>query len=166
MWTDHCLQSGDATFPTTLTKIGHPGSVIQKGMNMYVDAYSGFMDNTQTLKTTLDERLIGLGIDELYIAGIATDVCVQWTVIDALGSNTANYKVTVVKDATAPVLGDMNAYNSAMAQMAQAGAQIVLTEDVLARECPTQTYECGAVRSAYRDAGCCGNPSSTMAMPR
>ena len=93
MWTDHCLQTGDSGFPPTLDKRAGDFTV-QKGTNLYVDAYSGFMDNTQTLKTELDKHLQDKGITKLYVAGIATDVCVQWTVTDALGSNTAAYEVT------------------------------------------------------------------------
>eukprot|EP00930_Biecheleria_cincta_P002943 TRINITY_DN1038_c0_g1_i1.p1 TRINITY_DN1038_c0_g1~~TRINITY_DN1038_c0_g1_i1.p1 ORF type:complete len:337 (-),score=67.07 TRINITY_DN1038_c0_g1_i1:421-1431(-) len=156
MWTDHCLQDGDATFPTSLIK--NPGdTVVQKGMNKFVDAYSGFMDNTQTLKTSLDATLQAKGIKKLYIVGIATDVCVQWTVTDALGANTANYDVTVIKDATAAVLGDVKNYNMAMGTMASAGAKIVTTADVLTTQCPS--YTCGDIKGKYRTNGCCGDPN-------
>jgi nicotinamidase-related amidase len=134
MWPDHCLQSGDSGFPPTLYK-DPTDTVIQKGTNQFVDAYSAFMDNTQTLKTSLDSMLMGKGINRLYIVGIATDVCVQWTVTDALGNSTANYEVIVVSDATAPVLGNMAKFNASIATMIGAGATVMSTADVLAAEC-------------------------------
>mmetsp|Transcript_42304 Transcript_42304/g.111912 ORF Transcript_42304/g.111912 Transcript_42304/m.111912 type:complete len:351 (+) Transcript_42304:102-1154(+) len=138
MWTDHCIQTGDATFPPTLDK--RAGDlVVQKGMNQYVDAYSAFMDNTQNLKTQLETQLIDRGIDTIFIAGIATDVCVKWTVRDALSSRTANYTVNVVTDATAAVLGDVTNYNSAKAYMEAAGATLYTTAQVLAMGCPATT---------------------------
>merc|ERR1719324_489578 len=82
MWTDHCLQTGDSTFPPSLSKES-TDVIVQKGGNLYVDAYSAFMDNTQNFKTSLDQTLQSAGIDTLYIAGIATDVCVLATVRDA-----------------------------------------------------------------------------------
>ena len=102
MWTDHCLQDGDSTFPPSLTTEASD-VVVQKGTNKYVDANSAFVDNTQTLRTSLGSTLEEHGIDTLYVAGIATDVCVKWTVIDALA---AHYSVKVIRDATAAVLGD------------------------------------------------------------
>ena len=107
------------------------------------------MDNTQSLKTTLDDELIAKGIDTLVVAGIATDVCVQWTVTDALGSKTADFEVIVISDATAPVLGDMDNFDTAIGIMSDAGAQIYTTDDVLAAECPVECPE-GCVEDRRR----------------
>jgi nicotinamidase-related amidase len=134
MWTDHCLQDGDSTFPPSLATEASD-IVIQKGMNEYVDAYSAFMDNTKTLKTTLDSALQAEGIDTIYVAGIATDVCVRWTVEDALAGN---YVVKVISDATAAVLGDQANFDDAVTAMVGAGAQNLTVADVLAMECPTE----------------------------
>jgi len=160
MWTDHCLQDGDSTFPTTLIK-NASDTVVQKGWNKFVDAYSGFMDNTQTLKTALDDMLQSKGISTLFIAGIATDVCVQWTATDALGPNTANYDVKVIKDATAAVLGSEENYKAAIGTMAAAGAEILTTADVLAMQCPSMT--CGDLKKTYKDNECCGAPNKVLA---
>jgi len=137
MWTDHCLQDGDSTFPATLTKNAND-FVVQKGLNKYVDAYSAFMDNTQSLKTTLEDELQSRNIDTLYVVGIATDVCVHATVRDALGGNTASYTVYVVHDATAAVLGDQTNFDFAVSQMEQFGATLVTTEQVLNMPCPAE----------------------------
>jgi len=136
MWTDHCLQTGDSGFPTTLKGKINAQTVVHKGTNQFVDAYSAFMDNTKTLKTKLDDELIAKGVNTLYITGIATDVCVKATVTDALGSNTANYTVYVVRDATAAVLGNVANYDAALTDMASTGATLVTTADVLAMKCP------------------------------
>merc|ERR1712187_738616 len=135
MWTDHCLQSGDSGFPPSLKKES-TDTIIQKGTNQFVDAYSAFMDNTQTLKTSLDADLASRGITKLYVAGIATDVCVQWTVTDALASSTASYEVFVISDATAPVLGNMANFNASIDTMSAAGATVMSAADVLASDCP------------------------------
>lgn len=135
MWTDHCLQNGDSTFPPSLTKSAND-IIMQKGSKRFVDAYSTFMDNTQTLKTTLDSVLQSQGVDQLYVAGIATDVCVKWSALDALGPKTGNYKVTVIADATAAVLGDKANFHAAIAAMKSQGATIVNTSDVLRMACP------------------------------
>jgi len=148
MWTDHCLQTGDSTFPPTLDK--RDGEmVVQKGYTTFVDAYSAFMDNTQSLKTALDDTLLAKGIDTLVVVGIATDVCVQWTVTDALGPKTGDFNVYVVRDATAPVMGDMDNYEAALEVMEQAGAHIVTIDELIAMDCPAEPA-CPTGCSPYR----------------
>ncbi|CAK0839015.1 unnamed protein product [Prorocentrum cordatum] len=147
MWTDHCLQTGDSGFPPSLMTAS-TDIVVQKGMNQYVDAYSAFMDNTKTLKTTLDTTLQSLGIDTIYVAGIATDVCVRWTVEDAL--TFGNYDVKVITDATEAVLGSEANFDSALAAMVSAGATSLTAADVLAMECPQETS--GSTRLAAAGA--------------
>merc|ERR1712070_416589 len=138
MWTDHCLQDGDSTFPPSLTKNAED-FVVRKGLNRYVDAYSAFMDNTQSPKTALDDELESRNITTLYVVGIATDVCVHATVRDALGDNTASYTVYVVTDATAAVMGDEANFNSSVAQMEGFGATLLTSDQVLAMDCPATT---------------------------
>jgi len=137
MWTDHCLQTGDATFPPSLDK--RSGDfVVQKGQNVYVDAYSAFLDNTDNLKTDLDMHLQARSIDTLYVVGIATDFCVKFTVEDALGMKTSNYQVNLIYDATAAVQGDAANYNASIYFMQDRGATLYTTADVLAMSCPPE----------------------------
>jgi len=136
MWTDHCLQTGDSTFPPSLVRDDND-LIVQKGSNLYVDAYSGFMDNTQNLKTELDSVLQTKGITSLYIAGIATDVCVMATVRDAFHSKTGTYAVKVIKDATAAVQGSQANFDKAIQDMIGFGAEMITTADVLNMACPT-----------------------------
>lgn len=135
MWTDHCLQTGDSTFPPSLVK-KDTDIIVKKGTNLFVDAYSAFMDNTQSLKTELDSILQDKGIDTLYVAGIATDVCVHATVRDAFSNKTGSYSVSVIKDATAAVLGDQSNFDTAIDDMRQYGAAITTVAEVLNMECP------------------------------
>jgi nicotinamidase-related amidase len=138
MWPDHCLQAGDSTFPPSLVK--HTDDIIvKKGGNLYVDAYSAFMDNTQNLMTELDAIMQSKNISTLYIAGIATDICVHATVRDAFHSKTGKYIVKVIKDATAAVQGNKANYDKAIQEMEDFGATLVTTADVLKMECPTTT---------------------------
>jgi len=135
MWTDHCLQSGDSTFPPSLRKES-TDIVVQKGTNTFVDAYSAFMDNTQNFMTKLDPILRSKGVDTVYVAGIATDVCVHATVRDAFSPKTGTYSMKLIKDATAAVLGNQANFDNAVAEMKSFGAEILTTADVLAMACP------------------------------
>lgn len=55
----------------------HPKArVIHKGINPEVDSYSAFFDNAKMGKTSLEELIKDEEVSDLYICGIATDVCV------------------------------------------------------------------------------------------
>jgi len=136
MWTDHCLQDGDATFPPSLTKTSSD-LVVQKGMNKFVDPYSAFMENTQTLQTTLSDEIQSRDVDTIYVVGIATDVFLQATVRDALSALTSDSDVIVIQDATAAVMGDEANFNAAIAEMRALGATITTVSEVLDTECPS-----------------------------
>ena len=50
--------------------------MIYKGVNPNVDSYSAFFDNQKLSKTSLEELMVKEDVTDLYICGIATDVCV------------------------------------------------------------------------------------------
>ena len=50
--------------------------MIHKGVNPNIDSYSAFYDNAKLGKTCLEEIIRKEGCSDLYICGIATDVCV------------------------------------------------------------------------------------------
>jgi len=138
MWTDHCLQEGDSTFPTALgTSKTADDIVIQKGQNKYIDAYSAFFDNSHKDATALVSMVKDLNVKNIFVTGIATDVCVKETVVDALTQVDGVVKeVYVIKDLTEAVMADVANFNKALDDMAFVGAKIVSMDDVLAMQCP------------------------------
>ena len=55
----------------------HPKKhIIYKGVNPNVDSYSAFFDNAKLGKTCLVELLQEEEVTDVYVCGIATDVCV------------------------------------------------------------------------------------------
>ena len=81
LWPSHCVQN---TWGAELHKdlIFHPnGKRVLKGFNPNVDSYSAFFDNAKLGKTTLEELISKEGCTDVYVCGIATDVCVgkEWT---------------------------------------------------------------------------------------
>ena len=132
MWTNHCLMEGDSDFPSALMTMD-TDVIVQKGTGAFVDAYSAFADNTKRLKSDLDSTLQGLGIETLYVVGIATDYCVYYSALDALE---LGYEVFVVEDATRGIAPATIA--AALADMEEKGATIITVADVMATECPAE----------------------------
>lgn len=101
-WPVHCVGgTAGAELMPDLPPTDYP--IVKKGVNGE-DGYSGFTmrdpETGKVLPTELEDILRSTSAKELVIVGIATDVCVRATVMDAL---TNGWPVTVVKDATAGV---------------------------------------------------------------
>ena len=55
----------------------HPrGKVVHKGINPNIDSYSAFFDNAKLGKTALEEMIREEDVSDVFVCGIATDVCV------------------------------------------------------------------------------------------
>ncbi|CAH0384229.1 unnamed protein product [Bemisia tabaci] len=90
LWPRHCVQG---TWGSDLHKdlILPNGTVrIFKGTKDDVDSYSAFWDNNKLSETALNALLRKDGVTNVYIAGLAYDVCVRASALDALklGYNT------------------------------------------------------------------------------
>merc|ERR1712127_641796 len=114
-------------------KMGDSPTIVKKGGNQFVDAYSSFKDNSGSVETELRRELQDRKITDLIVVGIATDICVQQSVLDGIGYG---YGVTVVKDATAAVQGNQTNFEAAIKNMRDKGATIKTVADILAMGCP------------------------------
>ena len=82
-WPPHCIQgTKGARFHSDL-EIPKGAIVLSKGMDPEVDSYSGFQAFTENGRD-LESALHELGVDELFICGLATDYCVRATTLDGL----------------------------------------------------------------------------------
>jgi nicotinamidase/pyrazinamidase len=88
LWPDHCVQgTPGATLHPELD--WRPVSVVvRKALDPTADTYSGFRNNVDAAGRRRSTGLNGLlrerGVERVYVCGLARDVCVRWTVEDAL----------------------------------------------------------------------------------
>ena len=95
LWPDHCVEgTPGAEFGPGL-EVGKITEVIRKGTDPAIDSYSGFFDNGGQKATGLEDYLRGLGVEEVTIAGLATDYCVLFTALD---SARLGFRTTVAVD--------------------------------------------------------------------
>ena len=114
-WPVHCVQgTKGAEFHPDLIDNIHIRTV-SKGLGD-TDCYSAFDE------TDLDLQLRRLGVEEVWIGGLATDYCVKDTVLDALRNG---YKVKALKDAMRAVELQPGDGERALEEMRQAGAELV-----------------------------------------
>lgn len=128
LWPDHCVQgSHGAEFAPQLNQ--EPvQKVIFKGSDPEVDSYSAFYDNGHRIETELHNYLQKKGIKTLYITGLAADVCVYFTVKDAL---LLEYETYLITDATRGVNMNPDDTKNAMADMKKQGAELIESRAIL-----------------------------------
>lgn len=84
LWPRHCVQHSWGAELHKDLKIQNDTIVIKKGSNSDVDSYSLFFDNQRLSETSLNDQLKSKGISDVYVCGIAYDVCVRFTALDAI----------------------------------------------------------------------------------
>ncbi|HKJ71531.1 MAG TPA: isochorismatase family protein, partial [Gammaproteobacteria bacterium] len=112
-WPPHCVQNtpGAAFHPDL--RLPEEATVISKGMGRDRDQYSAFDD------TGLAKALRDAGVHRLWVGGLAQDVCVRATVLDATGEG---FEVHLITPATRPVDVQPDDGERALAEMREAGA--------------------------------------------
>ncbi len=121
LWPTHCVQeSAGAAFHPELTTAG-VHAIIRKGTDPGVDSYSAFQDNGGRNPTGLEGLLRGRGVEGVWIAGLATDYCVQYTALDAAR---AGFRTTVLAFASRAVELRQGDTAAALAAVTRAGARV------------------------------------------
>jgi len=126
LWPDHCVQG---TEDAALHKDLKPPTaqiIIRKGFHREMDSYSAFDEADHETATGLAGYLRARGIKTLYVAGLATDICVAWTAMDA---RKAGFDVYVIEDATRAI--DLNGSLAvAWKQMTAKGVKRIQSSDL------------------------------------
>jgi nicotinamidase/pyrazinamidase len=103
LWPDHCVQSSNgADFHPDL-KVNKIAAIFRKGMDPEIDSYSGFYDNGHQIGTGLTGYLREKGITEIYFCGLAADICVYYSIKDALEEG---FSAILIEDASRPLKDD------------------------------------------------------------
>lgn len=127
LWPTHCVQnSAGASFASALD-VAAIDFVVRKGSDPRIDSYSAFYDNDYKRATGLADHLRAQRIDALFVAGLAADVCVQYTVLDALAEG---FATTLITDATRGVDMRPGDTQAAVEAMASAGAALVGSDSI------------------------------------
>ena len=128
LWPVHCVQgTAGAEFADELnTSKVH--KIFKKGTESDIDSYSGFYDNGHKRSTGLAAFLKAEGVQRVYIVGLAADVCVKFTALDALKEG---FKTIVVKDGTRAVNLQKGDEDKAMEELISRGVQIKNSKEIM-----------------------------------
>ena len=94
-WPRHCIQNSKGAEFHPKLKLPKEAILLYKGMDPEKDSYSVFQAQDQNGMSFLNLLKI-LGVEEIYIGGLATDYCVKFSALDALKER---FKVKLLVDA-------------------------------------------------------------------
>lgn len=115
-WPPHCVAGTEGAELHSDLKLRNAVHIL-KGDHPDKEAYSGFQG------TDLTDRLKSVGVDRIFVCGLATDYCVKATALDGLNGG---FEVVVVADAVRGVEVRPGDSEAALAEMKDAGA--ILTD--------------------------------------
>lgn len=125
LWPPHCIQGspGADLHPDLDTKPVE--AIFRKGMDAEIDSYSGFYDNGHRKSTGLAGYLKEKGAKELFFCGLAADICVFFTLIDALKEG---FSATLIEDAAIPL--KIDSYDQIRKEIREKGGRIISSEEL------------------------------------
>lgn len=97
LWPAHCIQDTWGAELHKDLKVCDGALIIRKGTSPDVDSYSAFWDNDKRSCTILDKKLKAQEITDVFVCGVAYDVCVASTASHALQ---LGYRTIIVDDAS------------------------------------------------------------------
>ena len=122
LWPAHCVQNtrGAEFVPTLRTE--RITKVVRKGTDPEIDSYSAFFDDGHRKTTGLEEFLRAARVESIYIMGLATDYCVNFTAMDGLK---LGFRVSVIEDAIRGVNLKPTDSRDALARIRGGGGNVI-----------------------------------------
>ena len=128
LWPVHCVNNTPgAEFHPDLN-LDRITRVFHKGTDPQVDSYSGFFDNGRRTETGLGNYLREQNVQRIYLCGLATDYCVAFTALDAIGHG---FETFLVEDACRGVNLNPGDVDLAIENMQSHGIQITTSSQLL-----------------------------------
>ena len=125
LWPDHCVQNTrGAEFHREL-KTEKIEAIFRKGINTEIDSYSGFFDNGHKKITGLAGYLTEKGVNDLYFCGLAADICVYFTLLDALKEG---FSATLIEDAARPL--DIEGFEGIKTEILKKGGHLISSSEI------------------------------------
>lgn len=113
-WPPHCIQDTPGAQFQPYLELPESAIVISKGVRFDKDQNSAFDD------TGLGDHLKKMEIKRLLVGGLALDVCVRQSILDAIEQG---FSVYLIRNATAPVAKEDG--DQALARIKEAGGKII-----------------------------------------
>ncbi len=125
LWPPHCVQGTKGAEFHPALETNPVEAIFRKGMDSEIDSYSGFYDNGRKKSTGLSGYLKQKGAGDLYFCGLAADICVYFSLLDALKEG---FNATLIEDAAVPLLP--KEFESIRKDIIKKGGKIINSKDL------------------------------------
>ena len=125
-WPPHCIQGTKGARYHPDLRLPKDVTILSKGMDPEQDSYSAFQSFSEQGRD-LESVIRDLGIDEIFLCGLATDYCVRATALDA---KRRGMRVRVLGDAIRGVDVKPGDSEAALREMQDAGVPFVESRGV------------------------------------
>jgi nicotinamidase/pyrazinamidase len=127
LWPDHCVQATHGAMLHADLDQRPVKLIVRKGMNRRLDSYSVFFENDRETPTGLDGYLRGMGYTDVYLCGLALDVCVYFSAQDA---SQLGYRTLVIEDASRGIDDPPGSLGKAIDDMRSRGVEFIKSDDL------------------------------------
>lgn len=125
LWPDHCVQNTDGALFHPNLQSERWEAIFRKGTDPKMDSYSAFYDNGHLKSTGLAGYLKEKGASQLFFCGLAADICVYYSIMDAFNEGFACF---FIEDASkAFKVADFELIKKEMIYL---GIQIISSEEI------------------------------------
>ena len=127
LWPDHCVPgTPGAKFHPDLDTLPFD-LIVCKGTDPALDSYSAFFENDRKTPTGLHFYLEGLSVRTIYLVGLALDVCVFYSAMDALR---LGFRTLLVEDACRGIDTPPGSLAARLEEMRTAGVRILTAAEL------------------------------------
>ena len=127
LWPVHCVEHTPGAELARDLKRDRMAKVFHKATDPGIDSYSGFFDNGHQRATGMGEWLKQKGVTEVYVGGLATDYCVKFTALDAVG---LGFRTHVIEDACRGINLRPTDVEQALKEIKAGGVDILSSADL------------------------------------
>lgn len=125
LWPDHCVQNTDGALFHPKLQTTRWEAIFRKGTDSKIDSYSAFYDNGHLKSTGLSGYLKEKGASQLFFCGLAADICVYYSIYDALKEGFACF---FIEDASQAL--NVEGFVEMKNKMHRLGIQIISSEEI------------------------------------
>lgn len=130
LWPDHCIQGTQGAEFSTQLNTNKVEAIFRKGTSPEIDSYSGFYDNGHKKSTGLSDYLKGKNVQQVYVTGLAAEICVFFTAMDSLNQG---FETFLIEDATMAL--QQENFLKAKAHFEQMGGKLIQS-NILLKQSP------------------------------
>jgi nicotinamidase/pyrazinamidase len=128
LWPDHCVQDTEGAEFHPKVKVKYARAIIRKGYRPNVDSYSTFIENDKKTHTGLSGYLHALGINRVFLCGLALDYCIYYSAVDGIN---LGFEIVVPIDLSRAINSPPSHLSNTLDEMVEKRVQFVLSKNIV-----------------------------------